>query len=158
MSIVPRKLQRILAHRLRRQRLHQWLEHRQSSWRQLLRLARLASRFRSLILAKRARASIPQERKRIDGPVPILPLNLHPRPRRQTNHHRLGIVPHPRSKIRQHHKLKYRTCRCGAGAPARVPTANPASRDRVGTAAPGCPSRAQLGRRTKSGFATKGPR
>ncbi len=106
--IVPRKPKRIFAHRLRRQRFHRRLKHRQSPGRELRRLARLASRLGSLILAKRAGTSIPQIRKRIDGPMPILPLNLHPRPRRQMNHHRLRIVPHPRRKIRQRHKLKYR--------------------------------------------------
>src|ERR1035438_2103763 len=107
--IVPRKLQRILAHCLRRQRFHRRLEHRQSPRRQLRRLARLSSRLPALILAKRARTSIPQERKRIGGPVSILPFNLHPRARRQMNQHRLGIVPHPRRKIRQRHKFQYRT-------------------------------------------------
>jgi predicted helicase len=27
------------------------------------------------------------------------------------NHHRLGIVPHPRRKIRQRHEFQYRTCK-----------------------------------------------
>jgi hypothetical protein len=26
------------------------------------------------------------------------------------NHHRLGIVPHPRREIRQRHNFQYRTC------------------------------------------------
>ena len=107
--IIPGKLQRILPHRFRRKRFHRRLEHRQSPRSRLRLLARLSSRLPPLLLAERARTSIPQERERIRRPVPILPLNLHPRPRSQMNHHRLRIVPHPRRKIRQRHKLKYRT-------------------------------------------------
>jgi hypothetical protein len=40
--IVPRKLQRVLAYRLRRQRFHRRLEHWQSSWSEFRRLARLS--------------------------------------------------------------------------------------------------------------------
>ncbi len=108
--IVPRKSQSVLPHRLRRHRSHRRFEHRQSPRRQLRSLARFAPRLRPLILAKRARTSIPQERKRVHRPVSVLPLNLHPPPSRQMNHHRLGIVPHPRREIRQRHNFQYRTC------------------------------------------------
>jgi hypothetical protein len=107
--IVPRKPQRVLSHRFRRQCPYRRLEHRQRSRSQLRRFARLASRFRPLVLAQRARTSIPQKRKRIHRPVPILPLNLHARSRRQMNHHRLRIVRDTRSEIRQRHKFQYRT-------------------------------------------------
>jgi hypothetical protein len=107
--IVPRKFQRILPHRFRRQRLHRRLKHRQSPRSQPRRLARLPPRLLPFILTERARTSIPQKCKRIDGPVSILPLNLHPFARRQMNDHRLRIIPYPRSKIRQRHKFQYRT-------------------------------------------------
>jgi hypothetical protein len=42
--------------------------------------------------------------------VPVLPLNLHPRPSRQMDQYRLRIVPHPRRVIRQRHKFQYRMC------------------------------------------------
>jgi hypothetical protein len=108
--IVPRKLQRILAHCLGRERFHGRLEHRQSPRRQLRRFARFSSRLSPLIFAKRARTRVPQERKRVDGPVPILPLDLHSRTRRQMDQYRLRIVPHPGRVIRQRHKFQYRTC------------------------------------------------
>ncbi len=111
--VVPGELQRIFAHGLSRQRLHRRPIHRQSSRRRLRRLARLSSGFPPLLVAQRARASIPQVGKRINRPVPILPLNLHSRPRSQVNHHRPRIVrrksvPHPRRRIRRRHKPQYR--------------------------------------------------
>jgi len=75
-----RKFHRVLADRFRRQRFHCRLEHRQRSGRKLRRFARLASRLGALVLAKRARTSVAQKRKRVDGPVPILPLNSRPVP------------------------------------------------------------------------------
>jgi hypothetical protein len=150
--IVEGKLQRILAHRLRRQSLHRRLEHRQSPRRQLRHFARLPSRLRPLIPAKCAGTSVPQIRKRIDRPVPILPLDLHPRPGSQMNHHRFGIVPDARRKIRQSHKIQYievsvaRTC---PERSRRVPRPRADSEnDHVGRAAPGCPSRGQRGSRS----------
>jgi hypothetical protein len=118
MPIIPRKLKRILAHCLGRHRLHRRLEHRQSPRRQLHRLARLASRLQTLILAKRARTSVPQKRKRIDGPVPVLPLDLHPGSRSQVNHHRLRIVRQPRRHISLRHKSQYKGSCVASGAPA----------------------------------------
>src|ERR1700730_18034614 len=54
-SIVPRKLQRVLAHRFGRERFHGRLEHRQSPRRQLRRFARFSSRLPSLLFPTRAR-------------------------------------------------------------------------------------------------------
>jgi hypothetical protein len=107
--IIPRKLQCILTDSLGRHRLHCWLKHWQGSRSQFRRLPWLALRLRSLIFAKRARTSVPQKCKRVDGPVPIFPLNLQPLPGRQMNHDRLGIIADTRCEIRECHKFQYRT-------------------------------------------------
>jgi hypothetical protein len=106
--IVPGKFQRVLADGLCRQCLYQRLKHRKRPGCQCSWLASLSPRFRSLIFAECAGTSVPQKRKRVGRPVAVLPLDLHPRARRQMNDNRLGIVPHPRSEIWQRHEFQYR--------------------------------------------------
>ena len=101
--IVPRKFQRVLAHRLRRQRFRRWLEHRKRPRGQLCRLARLPSRLSALILAQCARTSIPQKFERINGLVSVLPLDLHTRAGRQVNLDRPRIVRQARRRISHCH-------------------------------------------------------
>jgi hypothetical protein len=103
--IVPRKFQRVLADRLRRQRFRRWLEHRKRPGGQLRRLARLSSRLCPLVLAQRARASIPQEFERIDGLVSVLPLDLHTRAGRQVNLDRPRIIRQARRRISYRHSV-----------------------------------------------------
>ena len=109
--IIPRKSQRVLAHLLHRQRFGRRLEHRQRPRCQLGSLTRLSSRLLPLVIAKRARTSIPQKRKRITRPMPIFPFNLHTGPRRQIDLDRLRIVRHSRSRVKYRHTSEYRTPR-----------------------------------------------
>ncbi len=109
--IIPRETQRVLPHLLHRQSFGRRLEHRQRPRRQLGSLTRLSSRLLPLVIAKRARTSIPQERKRITRPMPIFPFNLHTSTRSQIDLDRLRIVRHSRSRVKHRHTSEYRTPR-----------------------------------------------
>jgi len=89
--IVEMKLDRVLAHAFRRNRLDRGLEHRQSSGSKFWRLSRLLVRFGPRFVAQRARTGIAQERKGIMRPVAILPFNIETRACAQVHLHRLRV-------------------------------------------------------------------
>jgi hypothetical protein len=109
--IVPRKTQRVLPDLLHRQSFGRRLEHRQRPRCQLGSLTRFPPRLPPLVIAKRARTGIPQKRKRITRPMPILPVNLHTGPRSQIDLDRLRIVRESWSRIKYRHTSEYRTPR-----------------------------------------------
>jgi hypothetical protein len=89
--VVEMKLDRVFAHAVRRGRFDGGLEHRQRPWREFRRFSWLAVGLAPLLVAKRARTGVPQERKRIMRLVAILPLDIETRSRAQIHLHRLRV-------------------------------------------------------------------
>jgi len=78
-AVVPQKLDRVLAHRLRLGGLGRGLKHWQGAGSQLRWLARLAAGFTALVVAQGAWAGISQVAKCVAAAMPILPFDLDAR-------------------------------------------------------------------------------